>query len=359
MLEDSADDATLIEHILKKDDINFKTERVDNREEFNDAIRSFCPDVILSDHGLPQFNSIEALKISLKERAMAPFILVTGTVSEEFAAKCLKLGADDYILKSNLSRLPSAIKRALKERRLRHLKSEARRALRKQNAELTKVNKELDSFVYSVSHNLRAPLTSVMGLLNLLQREDSDKKFASMHEMMRTSIMRLDDTLREIIQYSRNAHNEITVEDIDLEMLIKQTIDALSYLCNDVAISWKINVSADAPLKSDKYRISMILNNILANSISYRDRNRMLIVEISATITDRELDLEVKDNGIGIKKSVLPHVFEMFYRGTEYSTGPGLGLYIAKETIRRLRGSVDIVSVQGEHTIASIKVPNN
>jgi signal transduction histidine kinase len=359
MLEDSADDAGLIEHILRKDNINFESERVDNRDEFNNAINSFQPDVILSDHGLPQFNSIEALKISLKERSIAPFILVTGTVSEEFAATCLKLGADDYILKSNLSRLPSAIKRALKERKLTHLKSEARRALRKQNAELIKVNRELDSFVYSVSHNLRAPLTSVMGLLNLVQREDSERKFASMHEMMRTSIMRLDDTLKEIIQYSRNAHNEVMCDDVDLAMLIQQVIDGLSYLNADQSVSWKVNVLADVPLKSDKYRLGVILNNILANALLYRSRDRSLVVEVSAVITDRELVMTVKDNGIGIKDNVLPKVFDMFYRGTEYSAGAGLGLYVVKETVKRLEGSVDIVSVLEEHTNVTIKVPNN
>src|SRR5687768_10704181 len=95
MLEDSRDDAGLIERTLRKDQIDFVTERVDTREDFNHSLQNFQPDVILSDHGMPTFNSIEALKICMKERRFAPFILVTGTVSEEFAATCLKLGADD------------------------------------------------------------------------------------------------------------------------------------------------------------------------------------------------------------------------------------------------------------------------
>ncbi|HTF18502.1 MAG TPA: HAMP domain-containing sensor histidine kinase [Chryseolinea sp.] len=359
ILEDSVDDAGLIEHALRKDNINFETERVDSREDFNRAIINFEPDVILSDHGLPQFNSIEALKISLKERAIAPFILVTGTVSEEFAATCLKLGADDYILKSNLSRLPSAVRRALKERKLTYLKREARRALRKQNTELIKVNKELDSFVYSVSHNLRAPLTSVMGLLNLMQREDGDHKFESMHEMMRTSIMRLDDTLKEIIQYSRNAHNDVECEETDLDELVQQTIKNLRYLDPEQSITWTINVQGDFPLKSDKTRLAVVLNNILANSIIYRNKDVQHMVGISAVVTYSELLLTVKDNGIGIKDSVLPRVFEMFYRGTERSQGSGLGLYIVKETTKRLGGYVDIDSVHQEGTTITIRVPNN
>lgn len=110
MLEDSEHDVILIERVLRKDNLSFEHKCVDTRDEFNEAIEKFRPDVILSDHGLPGFNSREALKICVKERPSTPFILVTGTVSDEYAIACLRDGADDYILKSNLSRLPSAIR---------------------------------------------------------------------------------------------------------------------------------------------------------------------------------------------------------------------------------------------------------
>lgn len=181
MLEDNADDAMLIERTLRKGSIEFVTERVDTREEFTEAITRFQPDVVLSDHGLPGFNSHEALKICLRERPTTPFILVTGTVTDDFAISCLRDGADDYILKSNLLRLPAAVSSALKKRKLEKLKREARHALRKQNTELLKVNKELDNFVYSVSHNLRGPLASVMGLLQLAHQEKDSATIEALH----------------------------------------------------------------------------------------------------------------------------------------------------------------------------------
>ncbi|MEJ0033531.1 MAG: response regulator [Bacteroidota bacterium] len=92
MLEDNPEDAFLIERVLRKDNMVFVSERVDTREEFCESIERFQPDVVLSDHGLPRFNSREALKISLKERATAPFILVTGTMSDEIAISCLAKG---------------------------------------------------------------------------------------------------------------------------------------------------------------------------------------------------------------------------------------------------------------------------
>ena len=125
MLEDVADDVAFIENILQKGGIDHYTLQVDSRAEFIRGIKEYKPDVILSDHSLPQFNSIEAHKICIKENLSVPFILVTGAVSEEFAVTCLKLGIDDYILKSNLSRLPSAILTALKQRELERVKLQA------------------------------------------------------------------------------------------------------------------------------------------------------------------------------------------------------------------------------------------
>ena len=153
MLEDVQDDVGLIERTLKKQGVVFTSKRVDTHDEFVHALDNYNPDVILSDHALPQFNSIEALTICRKKHNDVPFILVTGTVSEEFAVHCLKQGADDYVLKSNLVRLPSAIKNALKQRHHDHKRKKAEKALRKQNEELVKINKELDSFVYSVCRN--------------------------------------------------------------------------------------------------------------------------------------------------------------------------------------------------------------
>lgn len=117
MLEDNQDDVFLLKRLLNKAGFSFESMAVDTREEFMQAIQEFRPDVVLSDHGLPQFNSIQALKVCHQENQYVPFILVTGTVSDEFARKCLAQGADDYILKSDLSRLPNAIKAALQKRK--------------------------------------------------------------------------------------------------------------------------------------------------------------------------------------------------------------------------------------------------
>ena len=123
MLEDMESDAGLIEWTLRKANIDFDCIRVDTREEYIDGLNNYHPDVVLSDHSLPQFNSREAYKICKAQNLQVPFILVTGAVSEEFAVSCLKDGIDDYILKDNLTRLPVAIKNSLKQRKLEQLKT--------------------------------------------------------------------------------------------------------------------------------------------------------------------------------------------------------------------------------------------
>ncbi|HET9486438.1 MAG TPA: response regulator, partial [Chryseosolibacter sp.] len=218
-LEDLEDDFDLITRALKKSSMDFTARRVDSKEGFSNALDEFGPDVILCDHSLPQFNSNEALRIFHQRKLQIPFILVTGAVSEEFAVSSLKHGADDYVLKSNLARLPNVINHALKQKASEREKVEAARALARQNEALIKINKELDSFVYSISHNLRAPLMSVLGLLDLAKNESDHETMLQYHEMMKSSVCKLDETLKEILEYSRNARQGLIVDAIDFQKL--------------------------------------------------------------------------------------------------------------------------------------------
>ena len=360
VLDDLQDDVGLIERTLLREGMNFSSKRVDSQEAFTASLEQFQPDVILSDHALPQFNSLEALKICRKLRANVPFILVTGTVSEEFAVSCLKQGADDYVLKSNMVRLPSAIYNALKSREDEAKRKRAERTLRKQNQELIKINKELDSFVYSVSHNLRAPLMSVLGLINLVHLESrnggrlSDDYF----EMMLHSIHRLDDTLKEILDYSRNARSAVLVAQVDVKKIIEDTFDRLQYLEGSDSITKSIETVNPRPFHSDAYRLSVIINNLVSNAIRYRDIHKATqMLTVRAEAMDSKLILTFTDNGIGIGEEYLPRIFDMFFRASERSEGAGLGLYIVRETVEKLRGEIAIESTVGMGTTVRVLLP--
>ncbi|HYF70150.1 MAG TPA: ATP-binding protein [Ohtaekwangia sp.] len=362
VLEDLEDDMEMIHRVLTRAGLHVKTKRVDTREEFLLALDEFKADVILSDHALPQFNSVEALKLCRKEGLQIPFIVVTGAVSEEFAVNTLKQGADNYVLKSNLARLPSAINSALKHREDEVAKIRATEELVLQNEELTKINKELDSFVYSVSHNLKAPLSSVMGLLNLAKIEDAKQgnNFMQYFGMMERSIQKLDETLREIIDYSRNARKELAIEKIDFSKLVQDNLERMEYMPGADLIAKEISIDDDYPFYSDAYRLSVIFNNLISNAFKYADpfkSNPFLKIEITTTST--YADIRFEDNGIGIQEEYIQKVFDMFFRATMQKEGAGLGLYIVKEATDKLNGTIDVKSVVGEGTRFLIRVKNH
>lgn len=361
VLEDMPEDLELIEWTLKKAGIRCDTKRVDTKEEFVDALHSYSADVILSDHSLPQFNSGEALKICRSYGIQIPFILVTGAVSEEFAVNSLKQGADNYVLKSNLARLPSAILGALKQREDEKAKLEAKHALLHQNEELTKINKELDSFVYSVSHNLKAPLMSVLGLLNLAKMEDQKlgNAFATYLQMMEKSIFKLDETLKEILDYSRNARKELCVEPIDIRQIINDNLEKMQYMPGAELIEKTVDVEHVDEFYSDPYRLSVIMNNLISNAIKYADPNKENpFLKISVSFAGNKLHLIFEDNGIGIDEAYVSRVFDMFFRATMQKEGAGLGLYIVKETVEKIQGHIEVISQPGKGTRFLIEIPN-
>lgn len=143
MLEDNPDDAFLIQKNLQKADLNLETRVVATRAEFIDTLDSFSPDIILSDHQLPQFSSHEALQLSRQKFEHIPFILVTGAVSEEFAAAIIRDGADDYLLKGNITRLPTAIMQALEKKRTQESLKKSQEQQRASELELINAHKRL------------------------------------------------------------------------------------------------------------------------------------------------------------------------------------------------------------------------
>lgn len=359
-LEDDEEDFMIINFTLEKSGLLTQTKRVETKAGFITALNEFDPDVILSDHALPKFSSTEALQLCLAHARQIPFILVTGAVSDEFAANCMKLGADDYILKSNMNRLPSAIQNALKHKETEKARQEAMSSLATRNEELLKINSELDSFVYNVSHNLRAPLMSVLGLLNLAKQERDPEHLHKYHAHMEKSICKLDETLREILDYSRNARQVLKIETINFKRLISETLDNLRFMNGFDKLEVRVSIDDRSPFHSDYYRMSVILNNLVSNAIKYRDHTKdRSFFDIMITFDEKMGSLVFKDNGIGIDSKLTPRIFEMFFRANTTREGSGLGLYIVKEAIEKLNGTIELDSAIGVGTTFMLEIPNH
>jgi PAS domain S-box-containing protein len=235
----------------------------------------------------------------------------------------------------------------------------AEKNLEFQNEELKKINIQLDRFVYSAGHDLRAPLMSVLGLINIAQMDPTPSKKDEYMELMRRSINKLDNFIKDIINFSRNSRTEIINERINFNTQIQEILDSLSNFKGIEAFETNVTVDENAPFYTDAKRLSIILNNLISNAIRYSDPyKKQSYVHIAVTTTLTEAHISVEDNGIGIEEEHLEKVFNMFYRATESMSGSGLGLYIVKETIDMLGGNVRVASIVGKGTTFTLTLPN-
>ncbi|MBL7756905.1 MAG: PAS domain S-box protein, partial [Chitinophagaceae bacterium] len=155
LLEDNRTDAEIIERLLKKEVSPCECRLATNKQGFIDLLTDFIPDVIISDNTLPKFSAGEALKIVRDQGLELPFILVTGTVSEEFAANIIKHGADDYILKDRMARLPAAIDAAVVRRRIEKEKQEAAKKLRQSEEQYRTIMERVSDAFIALDRNWR------------------------------------------------------------------------------------------------------------------------------------------------------------------------------------------------------------
>ena len=230
--------------------------------------------------------------------------------------------------------------------------------LKKNFEELEKTNHELDRFVYSASHDLRAPLSSILGLINLAELEANSKESTYL-QMIKGRIHRLDGFIKDILDYSRNARTEMSFKMIDFDSILHESDVSLRLISSYEKLKVTFEVKMESFFYSDPLRLTIIFNNLISNAIKFQDQNKsesFLSVIINAN--EKEAYVQVKDNGIGIDEHHLPKIFNMFYRGTERSNGSGIGLYIVKETVEKLGGSISVESIFGAYTLFKIKIPN-
>ena len=347
-IEDVSTDAEMVHRVLKKSGMHFVTHVVDSRQSFIDGIRDFEPHIILSDHSLPQFDSLEALKTTQELGINVPFILVTGAVSEEYAALCIREGADDYILKSNLLRLPMAIDNAIKKKEAEH---EREMAIKQYMSK----NKELNTFLYKATHDLRGPLSSIIGLTQLAKNDE--KGFRNYLEMIEDSARRLDAILLSLIHTMSINEAKINITEIDFETIVQRIIKDLRFLDGFEDTQIHYDIDAHIQYRSDEKIIISVLQNLIENAIKYRDGKKNSYIDISIKQKDQEIIITIKDNGIGIPAEILNKVFDMFYRGVGGKTGSGLGLYIVRNGIEKLQGHISLESTYMEGSTFTIVLP--
>lgn len=295
------------------------------------------------------YNSMMLLQIFIGVISISTIVLSATVKEREEAQRQLK--EFNINLEARVQERTSALNEEI------NIRKEAEEKIQRTNYELSKRNTELDNFVYSVSHDLRAPIASVLGLINLAKK-DRDLDMKDMYlDMIQNSALQQDHFIKEILDQSRNSRLEIKREGILFEPLINETFSQLKFATSTgKSIEKIISIKQDKPFYSDHWRLKVILNNILSNAIRYRN-GKDPVIEVAIEIDDSRAILAIKDNGKGIDKEHLPNLCKMFYRATDDGAGSGLGLYIVKETVDKLNGNINIESELGKGTTVKLEIP--
>ena len=229
--------------------------------------------------------------------------------------------------------------------------------IRISNTELRKTNEELDNFVYKVSHDLRAPISSILGLVNIAKNDNAVENMLACVEQIEKSATTQDNFIKDIIELTKNARVKPKSQKIDFKKLIDETYEYLQYSMQTNTPKPKLHLQQKKDFYSDSNRMKVIFNNIISNSIKYSDPKRTEI-DIRVDVLNGHAKINIADKGTGIEKKYQDDVFKMFFRATDQNAGSGLGLYIVKETVSKLKGNISLESQVNEGTTLSMKLPN-
>ncbi|MDN5202876.1 HAMP domain-containing sensor histidine kinase [Fulvivirgaceae bacterium BMA10] len=231
--------------------------------------------------------------------------------------------------------------------------------LETQNEDLKNLNEELDRFIYSVAHDLKSPLSSLTGLVHLAKKDIKAIGKEYYFDMMEGSISKLLNFIKDIVDYTRNKRMDLEIEEIDMDLLIRNIFNQYRFIEGREKIIKRIKIERGVPFYTDERRFNMVVTNIISNAFQYFDPNKKAsFIEVRGNINQKHLCLEIEDNGRGINQEYLPKIFDMFYRASESSKGSGLGLFIVSETVKILGGKVSVRSSEGEGTTFRLELPN-
>lgn len=309
--------------------------------------------VILADQRMPFITGVQFFE-QIREKYPDPLrILITGYTDINAAIDAINKGEVFRFLYKpwDPALVESVINQAIEIYRTRV-------DLRQRNLELEKAYEELDKFVYSASHDLRAPLMSVLGITNLALMETDVQSQNEYLELIRQSIKKLDIFIINVIDYYKNARGQAQITDIDFDELINEVCVSIQFLPEYGNIKIQSRVTSGVRFKSDLIKLRIIFNNMITNAVKFQDPSKdHSFLNVLVDITPNLVKIIFEDNGIGIREEDLDRIFKMFYRADVVNSGSGIGLYIVTEAVKKLDGEIKVSSQFGMGSIFEITIP--
>ena len=308
-------------------------------------------EVIIADQKMPETTGVEFFK-SITHTYPDPIrILLTGYTDIAALADAINHGdIYRYITKPwNDLELHNSIKNA-------HDAYRSKIDLRNKVKELEKTNDELNRFIYSISHELRAPLVSVIGIVNLVKMEGLYNSSGEYWELIESCSNKLDYYIQKTLQYYKNNKNVSDKSEINFKKLVDEIIDLYAYTNKDT--QFNLNINQAHQFIGDAFRIEVILGNLISNAIKYqKESEKDKVVDITIEVNPFSAEISITDNGLGILNEHLEKIFTQFFK-TKNNKGSGLGLFIVKEALNKIDGKISVSSSLNHGTTFKITIPN-
>jgi two-component system sensor histidine kinase/response regulator len=328
-------------------------------------------DVVAMDQAMPIHSGLEVIRILASQGPLPPTIMVTGTGSEQIAVEAMKLGASDYVVKDvdggYLDLLPAVIERVLQQQRWLEEKRQAEEALRKYAAELEARNEELDGFAHTVAHDLKGPLSHMVGFARVLAEDYAALSEDELHQYLQTiaqSGQKMSNIIDELLLLaSVRKIGDVEMVPLDMDGIVTDVLARLNYMVEEsqaeIALpqSWPVGIGYGPWVEE-------VWVNYLSNAIKYGGQPPRVELGFSlpdlalagsgATAQDplsetRWVRFWVRDNGAGLTPDEQGRLFTLFTRLEQTRVkGHGLGLSIARRIVDKLGGEVGVESKIGE-----------
>lgn len=207
------------------------------------------------------------------------------------------------------------------------------------NKQLVERNQELDQILYRSSHDLRSPLSSMFGILNLLKSEQLPDHLKGYCFHLEQKMQQMNSVINTLTTLGQSVLDEIKIKQVNIEELLEDEISHLSYLANFKNITFNKTIEGDRVVLIDELLTRIILRSLLSNAIIFRDPE-LGYIQIRISVISCKLYISIQDDGEGISEEIAAKIWDMFYRGSERSIGQGMGLYLVKKIVDRLQGTV-------------------
>lgn len=326
-----------------------------NTEDAFSIIKTQNPQVIFSDQRMPITTGVDFFNAVRQVFPEPVRILITGYTDVNDIIEAINKGnIYRYITKPwNESDIKVAIENA-------YDLFLTRRELNNKIEALEKANQELNRFVYSVSHDLRSPIASVLGLIKVSEIEVADPMAQSLFKRIDQSTVKLDLLVNNIINYYKNSKASGVLEEINVKDLIDDVLNNLHFETKNASFDLETEIDQKVKFYGDAFRIRIILSHLISNAAKFKKPNQEKTnIKLRFEIGEAKVKIVVSDDGMGILNEHMEQIFKMFFKRKQELAGSGLGLYVVKEALSKMGGQIDVKSTPNEGSDFRINFPNH